>query len=320
MYFCDIRGVPSVRRTTFTERLRPRRVSELIDPAIQESLSGLTVEALEDRVFSLYHRKEGQYMLFIPDNSRDMDITETRGFVFTQIEELDVRAWSEIKGWNWRSGCISSQGRVFFTRENKVFLYGDNENPISRDFVLEQETWQDGTVFSDGTGWLVGRTEDEDSTLKDTSGIPIQFDWILPWADFERRSNVKQLRYVNLDASGRGEFVMQVFVDNIFEARNQLGQEFNDGSTFSDGYGFDGAEPIRDPSLEMEFRGGDASGFGLQPFGSSPFGGGRLTQNERLYAMTTRGKIFKLRMAGETLDPLQFISITLDYQLGSIRR
>lgn len=320
MYFCDIRGVPSVRRSVFTEQIRPSRVSQLVDPAIQETLQGLRTDTLENRVFSLYHRKEGQYMLFIPNNNAAEDITETRGFIYTRIEELDVRAWSEVRGWNWRAGCRSAQGRIFFARENKLFVYGDNEDEIYGDFVLEQETFEDDTVFTDGTGWIVTLTTDEDPTLGNSTGVPIEFDWQLPWADFERRNNIKMMRYVSLDADGRGDFNMDVFVDNIVVERSNLGESFLDSTFFEDGYGFSGEVVNYDPAVRIPFRGGDSPAFGLQPFGKGFFGGGRRTQNEFLYAATVKGKIFKLRMWGATRESLKFISISLDYQLGSIRR
>jgi hypothetical protein len=320
MYFCDIRGVPSVRRSVFTEQIKPKRISQLIDPAIQATLQGLRTDTLEDRVFSVYHRKEGQYMLFVPNNNEAEDITETRGFIYTKIEELDVRAWSEVRGWNWRAACRSAQGRIFFARDNKLFVYGDNEDEIFGDFVLEQETFEDETVFTDGTGWIVTQTLEDDPTLEQSTGVPVEFDWQLPWADFDRRNNIKHMRYINLDADGRGEFTADIFVDNIVEERSDLGESFLDGTFFEDGYGFSGAQVQYDPAIRIPFRGGESPAFGLQPFGRGYFGGGRRTQNELLYAATVKGKIFKLRMWGATRQSLKFISISLDYQLGSIRR
>jgi hypothetical protein len=69
----------------------------------------------------------------------------------------------------------------------------------------------------------------------------------------------------------------------------------------------------------MDFAGGDVQGFGNQGFGNV-MGGGRVSSDERLYAWTTKFNIFRLRFHGDTMEPLRFVSITLTYSGGSIRR
>ena len=58
----------------------------------------------------------------------------------------------------------------------------------------------------------------------------------------------------------------------------------------------------------------------MQPYGNSPYGGGRRTQEERLYAWMMKFKLMKLRLFGSTRLPLRFISISISYVLGGIRR
>ena len=86
---------------------------------------------------------------------------------------------------------------------------------------------------------------------------------------------------------------------------------------FDDKTGWD--VDVLDPTLSMAFEGGDGPGFGLDEFGED-FGGGRPTRLEQLYAWTAKYKIQKLRISGDKINPLKFVSITLGYLQGSPRR
>lgn len=318
MLFCDIVGVPSVARALFTEQIKPDRVSQLIDPAIQARIDRLSEAALEDRVFSVYNRREGQYMLFVPNNSANEDIYETIGFVYTRIKALKVDAWSEYRGWNWRSGCVSAQGNVFLSNSNDMYVLGNKEKQYSGDRVGREETFSDQTMFSDGTGWQM-EDNPTDERIAD-SGIPIKFDWHLPWADFDNRMRKKTTRYLGVESEGRAAFTVDMFVDNILEDRSNTGQPFSDNTYFSDGYGWFSEDPTYDPALSMQFVAGDTPGYGLQPFGRNHFGGGRRSSDERLYAWTAHGKLFKLRIHGQSRERLKVVSMSIMYHEGSIRR
>jgi hypothetical protein len=86
---------------------------------------------------------------------------------------------------------------------------------------------------------------------------------------------------------------------------------------WDDDLGFD--VDVLDPALEMDFEGGDAPGFGRDEFGDD-FGGGRPTRLENLYAWVAKYKLSKLRMQGDGIESLKFISITVAYLQGSSRR
>jgi hypothetical protein len=66
--------------------------------------------------------------------------------------------------------------------------------------------------------------------------------------------------------------------------------------------------------------GGGVGGFGNVPYGDAPYGGGRRSSDERLYAWTTKFKLMKLRFFGATKRKLKFISVSLAYVHGGIRR
>lgn len=202
---------------------------------------------------------------------------------------------------------------MFFSRGDEIFVMGNDNDPIYADREGSEETFSDGTTFSDNTGFTpIAEGED--------GGVPIIFDWELPWADFDKRLKSKVTKYLALDVEGDGRFTAEMYVDNMYEDRSDPGEEFSDGTVFTDELGFRyyRDEPVRTPELSMEFVGGDALGYGGQ-YGNY-FGDGRNTREELSYAWTTKGKIFKLRFHGETMRPLRFVSVSLAYHDGSIRR
>ena len=136
-----------------------------------------------------------------------------------------------------------------------------------------------------------------DPSVNSGQGNPIYFEWELPWADFKHRMDIKQTRYIGLDTQGTANFTVEGYVDNIFT--------------------YHGANA---PMLSMNFVGGDAGGYGASPYGNTPYGGGRRSSDERLYAWTTKFKLFKLRLFGSTRHKLKFISISIAYVHGGIRR
>jgi hypothetical protein len=192
MFFADAVGVPMLSRTLFTSSLRPARASQLVDPAIQEYLNALSFNTLSDRVFAVYNQREGQYMLFIPNDEAAADTTETPCFVFTSIPTLQIKAWALFKGWNFACGCRSSLGRIFFASyDGKIYIYGSNDDKIYADFVDDTDAAADG------------------------DGVAIDFVWEMPWSDLGERIKVKNTRYLGFDTRGNATFTIEFYVDNI---------------------------------------------------------------------------------------------------------
>lgn len=268
-------GVPSISRSQFVGDLRPTRVSQLIDSEIQRTIFALTVGATSDRLFSVFDQREGRYMLFIPNSSSYETTTETVGYIFTLIPSLKINAWAKFEGWNWSCGFRSALGRMFFFEDAKLFVASADEDPIYADFIDD-----------------ILRDDVEDPA----EGKPISFAWEFPWADFDKRMNIKKLCYLSFDARGSGEFSAKVFVDNIY--RDPDTAELN-------------------PTLAMTFSGGEGLGFGE---GDQPYGGELQATDERNRAATTKFKIMKLRIDGSTQRPLSIVSVTFAYQTGGIQR
>jgi len=135
----------------------------------------------------------------------------------------------------------------------------------------------------------------------DSTGNPVGFDWELPWADFDRRINSKTIKYLHTDTEGTGQYTVDAYADN--ERLDEAGA-------------------VDTPLLSMDFDGGSVIGYGRDGYGASYGGGavGRSTREERLYAFPMKCNLLKLRYRGSTKKPLKFISISIAYLRGSVRR
>lgn len=205
----DLAGVSSLRRTVLSQQLKPERVSDFISTEISSALSELAIETIEDRVFSVYDAKEGQYILFVPNSNTVEDTTETVGFVYSYRPSLKLNAWSEFRGWNWVAGCRSLEGNIFFIdASGNIWRYGNKQAPLYTDFI-------DVLSLVDQPGY-------------DEEGTAIDFDWELPWLDFRNRALVKNSKYLGLDTRGDGEFTVSMYVDNNLTAPALL-TEFSGG-------------------------------------------------------------------------------------------
>lgn len=312
---CDIVGVASQSLSTFTKILSPDRPSRFVDPMLQPLINKLSQETLFNHVFSVWDRRLSCYTLFIPNDANEYQQYVT-GFNYRYIDRLNIESWSTMEGWNWGAVARSSEGNIFYSRSNDttIFLQGDAKtNPIYTDFVGEQEMWDDDTPWSDQTGW---------SPVVDVhdSGVPIKWTWEIPWSDLKHRALAKTLKYLIFDTEGDQQFTVKVFVDDMYETRNG-GELWSDDTLFTDNMGFD---PYVDrpltPALTLNMIAKDAGGYGVAPYGSSPFGGGNNTALRTLTYAPTRFTTMKLRLEGEATGPLKFIAVTLLYLIGTIRR
>jgi len=314
MIFADASGVTVSKRALFTGSVTGEKASQLIDPAYRKHVGNLkSILTTEDRAWALWDGDADNYMLFIPNSDIVANTTENRCFTYKRNEKLKIEAWADWRNWNFRCGCVSALKRTFLCEGAEVFLLGetsDGDN-IYKDYEGREEMWDDETPWSDYTGWNpVADTTD--------SGVPIKFVWELPWSDNRQRFLVKGSRYLNFDTTGDNRFKAEMFTDNIYLDRSDLGEDWQEDTLkWDDDLGWE--LEVLNPILSMDFEGGDAPGFGADEFGKD-FGGGRPTRLESLYAWTTKYKLQKLRMSGDGIKELKFVSITLAYQTGSPRR
>lgn len=311
----DVAGCSSISLSRFTKILSPDRPSRLIDPLLQRHINRLETATREDCAFSIFDRKSSTYHLFLPDEDCDLQ-RESVAYSYRYIDSLNIQAWTTRRGWNWSWGIRSSEGRLFFGRKDDtaIFLRGDESlDPISADFVGEQETFDDGTTFTDGTGLTPVADEND-------SGVPIAWAWELPWSDLKHRGFTKTLRYIILDTEGAGQITVKVFIDDQY-SQYDAGEEFSDGTTYDDDTGNSPREtPLYANVLAADFTAKDHGGFGAESFGLDVFGGGNNTGVRKLTLLPTKFNTFKLRFEGESVRPIKFVAITLLYQGGSVRR
>jgi hypothetical protein len=272
-FYCDNVGVNSINRVNIFQTLRPLRASHLIDPLITALIQPLTHQQISQYVFAVYDLRNFKYMLFAPVFAADgVTVQETVCFSFSNIPALKVQAWARLRGWNWQAACRTALQNVVFAQGNKLYAY-DFDNPdVGADFLNDPD--------------IAGGT-----------GVPITFEWELPWADFKKRMDIKHSRYIGLDTQGDAEFTLEAYVDNIVTYQG-----------------------VDSPQLSMTFVGGDAGGYGNVPYGDAPYGGGRNSSDERLFAWTAKFKLYKMRFYGTTKKKLKFISISIGFVFGGIRR
>lgn len=272
-FYCDNVGVNSITRVTMYNTLRPIRASHLIDPLITAMIQPLTAAQISKYVFAVYDLRNFRYMLFAPAFAADgVTVTETVCFSYTNIPGLKIQAWARLRGWKWQAACRTSLQNIIFAQGNKLYSY-DFDN------------------VTGNADWIA------DPAINGGNGMPITFEWELPWADFKKRMDIKQTRYIAMDTQGDAEFTCQAYVDNIVQQQG-----------------------VDQPMLSMTFVGGDAGGYGNVPYGDAPYGGGRRSSDERLFAWTTKFKLMKLRFLGTTSKKLKFISVSVAYVAGGIRR
>ena len=270
VYMTDIVGIPSLQQALYTGGVRTQRVSQLIDPEIQALIQELTIGEAEDFIFSVWNPLESQYMAFIPASMSGGSPTSYHAMVYTYIPALKVRAWSRYKGWNFSCGCASQLGRVFFAEGDEIYVYGTEIDPITVDYL------NGATYGVDGTG--------------------IVFDWELPWADFDKRINIKKSEYIALETAGANGFTISMYIDNI-----RL-----DPSDNSDA-----------PALTTDFIGTSGSGYGVGP---QVYGGGPASYDDYLWKWPAKFKIAKIRFMGTATKALNFISFSILYKEGGYRR
>jgi len=66
LYMCDRVGVPSLTQSATSLTFVPVRVSDLIEPAIQQNISRLSRTTQLLKIFAVFNARERQYMLFMP--------------------------------------------------------------------------------------------------------------------------------------------------------------------------------------------------------------------------------------------------------------
>lgn len=172
-----------------------------------------------------------------------------------------------------------------------VFVY--NYRP-----KLRQEAWSrwlgwrfkcgctslEGTIFFadfESKIWAYSPTASTDN------GNGISFAWTMPWLSFGARDLTKSTKYISFDTRGSGTFTCEMFTDNLPPPAG--------GNV----------------ALSATFDLGDAAVATT----------GRKTTNKKLFGWPCKFEIATLRIRGTSTGSAlpRFVSITMKYQVGSIR-
>jgi len=356
LFMLDDQGITSIARSLYSGSTEPKRVSELIDPLVNANVNRLREADTILGAHAVYNSNDKQYMCFVPNHDGQSRKLNTDAFdvvpsnpnaLWIRIPNHNLLTGDEIRignvtDWNdvdasallngfdhvvtrvINQGIIQIEPAGLVTDPNKPITGGGpnasyapkwtetigyiytfvNELKVRAWARYRSWKWRSSSrtelgsvVFGDDTRlFLMGSPNNPVyRDFENTPDVqPIAWQWEIPWADFDQRAKEKHTRYVQLDTRGTAEFTMMMFVDQLYKINGLL-----------------------TPNNFMKLIGGDNGGYGDN---GQPYGGGRRTSDQRLYAWVARGKLFKLRFEGVTEEPLQVVAVTLLYQNGSIRR
>jgi len=239
--------------------------------------------------------------------------TETVAYALTYNKGLKIKAWSRYRGWNFRAGTTSLYGRVFLADKSHIWRMGSRYDPIFADFKgLYDHIFANNTLYkvgekvrdaltnevftcqiqhtSSASSFEINREQNPNNWII-YKGLPINFDIEFPWADFDKRDMTKLLKSINVDAKGTDRFTVEMYIDYYYKHK---------------------VTGARTPLLSMDMIGGDEGAFGVQ---QQSFGAGRLATRQRPIPFEARGKLFKLRIHGSTIEPLRFIAFIFGYKI-----
>jgi hypothetical protein len=241
--------------------------------------------------------------------------TETTAYALTYNKNLKIKAWSRYKGWDFRAGCTTLYGRVFLAgQKGKIWRMGNRFDPIYADYVGQYDaSWANSKPYTVGQKIKDGDTGESYTceaahtshasgtfeqdrirwpfNWKYYKGTPIKFAFEFPWADFDKRDLTKIIKTINVDAKGIDHFKVQMFIDYYYKHKTT---------------------GIRTPQLSMDMVGGDEGAYGVL---DQHYGTGRMAIRQRPLPYEARGKLFKFRVEGATVEPLRFVAFIFGYKI-----
>jgi hypothetical protein len=132
--FLDYTGISALRSNPLDTAggVSPNDTSALIANVVRNTMVNLPREFTQTQCFAVHDKLEQRVLFFVPVG--DLDGAERRVFVGSLKRGKKELAWSEFGGWNFRAGCVSVEGRVFFARGSIVYRYGSIAEPILSDY------------------------------------------------------------------------------------------------------------------------------------------------------------------------------------------
>jgi hypothetical protein len=245
---------------------------------------------------------------------------ESPAYVYEYNKRLKITRWTRFRGLDFDWGAISQLNKLFFGKLGRIYRFGNNLDKYSADKIGDytKRVWANSTAYAQGDRvndaavrqvyiCMVAHTSPSTGTFKqyrdnpatrdnweEFKGLAITWEMETAWTDFKDRKYNKQIEVVSFDTEGSSDFEFSIYTDTIrtdFESYQLI------------------------PNRTTIFIGQDAPGFGA---GMEPFGGGRNTRQEWLRGMPVYGKLFRLRFAGSSVDPLQVNAATMYYHKSRV--
>lgn len=317
LLFSGLGGMASARRNllSVSGTLESQSLSERIEPPYRSTIGALADEDQLKKCWMVYDALGHDMLLFTPFNGRV--------FVYSFSTKLKYSAWSEFSNLNVQCGCRSFLGRVFYADGFNVYHHGNAVFPNEdyfKDRILDRQTqWinnqaYDATVLlfdpdvNESFVCLISHTSSATGTFaQDRAAFPtrwqkfdgneIDFELELPWLDSKDPMRVKFLRFLSMATKGSASFTVSAYVDNLY--KNEQG------------------EKVFGPQATMEFIGNEAVGFGLD---AGPYGGGRRSDDPRLYKFPARFKKIKFVLSGIKAGALELVNMSFLFSRGKYKR
>lgn len=316
LLFSGLGGMASARRNllSVSGTLETQSLSERIDPEYRRTVGILSDDQQLKDCFMVYDKLSHDMLLFTPSG---------QVFTYSFNTKLKYSAWSEFGALNVQCGCTSFLGRMFYADGLRIFQHGNKVyagEEYFRDRIGNRDKdWANATFFDAGTKafdpiadrvyiCLAGHTSSnlpttfaQDRTVpgrwEEYTGEPIPFELELPWLDSKNPMSVKQNRFISLATKGNAKFNVKAYVDNLY--KNREGQK------------------VFEPSLDMEFIGNEAPGHG---YDAGPYGGGRRSNDPRLYKYPVKFKTLKVVIAGDEAGDLELVNMSFLFSRGKFKR
>jgi hypothetical protein len=315
VYFAAPTGIYSAQRNLFANQIESKPLSSIIDPGYYKISRILTQSQEVLSTFNVYSVLDKTLYCFMNGPA----------VAYTFSSELRIKGWSLATGWNWTCACMSRQGRVFFGTGTKVYqlgnsvfpgeeYYSDKRNDYTKLYTVGMSVVSGDKVFDKGVTnrmWvaLVSHTMDSAYSMLDNTvlhpdrwsedlGTPISIDWELPWLDFKVPEQLKHIRTVKVGSKGTGMFNILAYVDGLYKDEK--------------------GNVIHQPALSMDMVGGSIQGWGGSP--GQLYGGGRKSNDPRLYKFPVKFKRVKIRITGNLVNKLRIVWITFQLLRGSSQR
>lgn len=316
IHFAGISSVNSAKRDLYLAgQLDNDALSSAIEPAYIADVGALTDTEMLKQSFVIYDRRGYDTLVFIPNG---------RTFVYSSNDKLNYHAWSYYSGLNFTCGCTSFLGRVYLSTGTRIYQLGNSVftgEDYHADRLLDRDaSWAPVTSYAigariydtvalksfdciaDNISGSVSFTQDRADQIanpkwEEYTGTAIDFVLEMPWVSTKDRMTVAHAKFTRIGSKGTSEFNVAFYVDNLYKDV--------DGNV------------LYSAALSMAFIGNDARGFG---YDAGPYGGGRRSNDPRLYGTPLKFKTIKVIFSGSTKLPLELDGITFLYAKGKFRR